>query len=105
MEKPSFNIENKKIQRENVLTSLKNNPSDFELFNQYADQETKGHITSLDTLAWNIETARIYRDANMDIETVIQAYEDAIVQAYQEHQDELCLSLKEELLAFTHTIT
>lgn len=87
-ERPSIPENIEKISKEEVISSLQQNPDNLSVLNKYLDiREREGH-TNKDTLNLNVEVAEIYRDAGL-VDAARDAFEDAATQAWQEGEDEL----------------
>lgn len=86
------------LTRERVVEALKASPEDFSLLDQYRSERERTMRTSADTLAYNLEEARILRDAGL-IEHARSAYEDVIEMAYQEGDDRTRATAEAELRA------
>jgi hypothetical protein len=92
----SPNQENNETSKEAVVESLRSNPEDKSLLNQYLDQREAQVRTSEDALVLNIEVAEIYRDSGL-LESAKEAYEQAAEQAWQERSDILYEELMDEV--------
>jgi signal transduction histidine kinase len=84
------------ISRQETVAALRQNPHNLDPLTEYQNSREAACHTSKDFLGLNIDTARIYKEAGL-IDAAIAAYEDAIEQALQEREDDLCTALENEL--------
>ncbi len=82
--------------KEKVIASLREDPQNLSVLQEYLATKEAEVYSSLDALRLNVETAEIYRDAGL-MEAARDAFEAAAEQAYQEHEDELYGRLVSEL--------